>query len=121
MLLYHGRGYWSFPKGHIEKGEKSLKTAFREVAEETGIVSRDLALDENFKTNSNFFYTRGKTGIFRILIFYLAHAKVSKVNVSSEHEGYGWFLYRDATRLLKYENLKDMLKRSHQFINSRKK
>ena len=31
-----GRRIWTFPKGHIEKGEKAPETALREVEEETG-------------------------------------------------------------------------------------
>lgn len=30
-------GHWSFPKGHVEKGENFLQTAKREVLEETGL------------------------------------------------------------------------------------
>lgn len=29
-------GHWSFPKGHVEKGETEEETALREVLEETG-------------------------------------------------------------------------------------
>ncbi|MFN3966955.1 MAG: NUDIX domain-containing protein, partial [Endomicrobiia bacterium] len=31
-----GKEVWTFPKGHIEKKEKSTETALREVEEETG-------------------------------------------------------------------------------------
>lgn len=31
-----GNALWTFPKGHIEKGEKSEEAALREVEEETG-------------------------------------------------------------------------------------
>lgn len=31
-------GYWGFPKGHIEEGEKPLEAALREVSEETGFT-----------------------------------------------------------------------------------
>jgi len=31
-----GKQIWTFPKGHIEKGEKSEQAALREVEEETG-------------------------------------------------------------------------------------
>jgi 8-oxo-dGTP pyrophosphatase MutT (NUDIX family) len=36
--------YWSFPKGHIEEGESSLDTAYREIYEETGFEKKDLKL-----------------------------------------------------------------------------
>jgi 8-oxo-dGTP pyrophosphatase MutT (NUDIX family) len=37
VLVYHGKGNWNFPKGHVEKGETLKETAKREIAEETGI------------------------------------------------------------------------------------
>lgn len=40
-LLYRSRqGDWSFPKGHIEKGESAPETMRREVMEETGLSVR---------------------------------------------------------------------------------
>jgi len=35
-----GRRVWTFPKGHIEKGEKARDAALREVEEETGYLCR---------------------------------------------------------------------------------
>ncbi len=37
-----GKVVWSFPKGHLEKGETPLKAALREVEEETGWKCRSL-------------------------------------------------------------------------------
>lgn len=38
-----GRLIWSFPKGHIERGESSEQTAIREIGEETGMIAEVLA------------------------------------------------------------------------------
>lgn len=47
ILLVNQRGdSWSFPKGHVEKGEKLLDAARREIYEETGI--RKLVLKRRF-------------------------------------------------------------------------
>ena len=42
LLLYHGGGYWNFPKGKIEAEEKSFQAALREIREETGLIKQDL-------------------------------------------------------------------------------
>ena len=51
LLLYHGRGYWNFPKGRMEIGETILETAYRETQEETGIKVRDIKLEKGFRNS----------------------------------------------------------------------
>ncbi|MBI3984750.1 MAG: NUDIX hydrolase [Candidatus Levybacteria bacterium] len=37
LLVLNKLGYWTFPRGHIEKNEDILEAAKREVKEETGV------------------------------------------------------------------------------------
>lgn len=37
LLVRHGKGHWSFPKGHPEEGEEPRQAAARELEEETGL------------------------------------------------------------------------------------
>lgn len=117
LLLYHGHGYWNFPKGKLEREERSLEAAIRETAEETGLHERDLKLVRNFKAYEHFTFYRNKRKIFKIVILYLARTEKSQITVSSEHEGYGWFAFAEAKKLLaRYpENLK-ILTRVHGFL-----
>ncbi|MGV9173657.1 MAG: NUDIX domain-containing protein [Promethearchaeia archaeon] len=41
-LVQNRKGYWGFPKGHIEEGETALQAAKREIYEEAGITQLDL-------------------------------------------------------------------------------
>jgi DNA polymerase len=126
LLLYHGSDYWNFPKGHIEKeikegegqrGETSLEAALRETAEETGLKADDLRINRRFKGYERFSFFKGKSRIFKIVIFYLGETKEKQINVSEEHEGYGWFYYRDALRLVRgYRDTAAVLKKAHDFI-----
>ena len=100
LLLYRTRGVWDFPRGRMEADEKSWQTAFREVSEETGLKRSDLDIQQNFKVYEKFPYSRGKERIFKIVIFYLAKTEKSEVKISAEHEGYGWFSYNEARRML---------------------
>lgn len=115
LLLYHGGNYWNFPKGKLAEGEKSFKAALREVEEETGIKSRDLRFINWFKVSDRFvFYTKEKKRIPRLVIYYLAETKTQAVTiVPREHQGYGWFFYKDAVKMLKAPNLKLNLKKAY--------
>jgi len=118
LLLYHGGSYWNFPKGKLAEGEKSFKAALREVEEETGIKSKDLRFVNWFKVVDRFtFYTKDKRKIPRLVVYYLAETKKETITIiPREHQGYGWFLIKDALRLLKTQNLKDHLKKAQRLI-----
>ena len=117
LLLYHGGHYWNFAKGKIEAEEKSLAAALRETMEETGLREQDLRLKNRFKAYEKYFFFKGKQRVFKIVIFYLAETKRRDIRLSDEHEGYSWFLYRDARRILKnYRDSESVLKKAHDFV-----
>lgn len=117
LVLYHGRDYWNFPKGKLEKSERSWQAALREVREETGLKSTELKFLERFKTYEKFFYRRGTEKIFKIVILYLAETSQKTVTLSHEHEGYGWFTFAEAKKILsKYKDSVRILERAHNFL-----
>lgn len=118
LILYHGGRYWNFPKGHIEKEERALQAAIRETAEETGLKRSDLRLEDNFRAYEKFTFFKNKARVFKTVIFYLAETKNPEVKISHEHEGFGWFVYKDALDLLgKYKDSVALLKRANYFIH----
>jgi len=121
LLLYHGGRYWNFPKGKIEPMEKIHSTALREINEETGLEANDLKLDYRFRVHDYYFFVRNKRRVFKKVVYFLAETKRSEIKISDEHLGYGWFLYRDAQRLLIYQNLKKILKMAYASIRSKNK
>lgn len=117
MLLYHGRNYWNFAKGKLEKEERSWQAALREVAEESGLRASELRMLRNFKTTENFSFGRGKSQIFKVVILYLAETKKRDVTVSWEHEGYGWFTIVEAKRILaKYPENVRIIQKAYDFL-----
>ena len=44
ILVRTPRGNYSYPKGKKEKDETNMETAFRELEEETGLLSTDVEL-----------------------------------------------------------------------------
>lgn len=113
LLMYHGGGYWNFPKGKLEQSERGLDAAWREVKEETGLGKGDLYLKSQFKVTDRYIYFREKKRIFKIVIFYLAQSRRSDIMVSHEHDGYGWFTYKEAIKILKHENLVNIIKKAN--------
>src|SRR5258708_3453812 len=122
LILYHGGNYWNFPKGHIESAEDTLATALRETKEETGISSRDLRIIPNFKAYERFYFKKTGQQIFKVVTFYLAESRTKDVRISNEHHGYGWFLFRDAQRILgKYRDSQKVLGQAYNFLRPRGK
>lgn len=118
LVLYHRGAYWNFPKGKIEKEERSFEAALRETREETGLAARDLRIARNFKTREQFAFRRAGQKVSKIVIFYLAETRNPQVRISDRsHQGYGWFPYREASRILgKYEESQKVLKEANDFI-----
>ncbi len=117
LILYHGHSYWNFPKGKIESEEKSFEAAVRETREETGLSGRDLRVIRNFKTYERFTFRRKGKSVFKVVIFYLAETSEPRVKISKEHQGYGWFLYREAVNILgKYKDSQKVLKNAYDFL-----
>jgi 8-oxo-dGTP pyrophosphatase MutT (NUDIX family) len=140
LILYHRGAYWNFPKGHIEAEEQSLEAALRETREETGLKQSDLKIIPGFKAYEKFYFKKkglparidvaGRAGVsasrsenvFKIVIFYLARTNQRRINISFEHSGFGWFLYRDAMKILgKYKDSQRVLTQAYDFIRNNNK
>ena len=116
LLLYHGGNYWNFPKGKLEQSERGMDAAFREVKEETGLGKNDLILKDQFRVTNKFFFFRDKRRIFKVVIFYLAQSKKREVTISQEHNGYGWFVYRQGVKMLKDKSVQDILSKANNLL-----
>ena len=67
----------------------------------------------NFKVHERFPYMRDGKRIFKVVIFYLAETTQSRVRISDEHEGYGWFSYTEARKVLsRYKARMEILKKA---------
>jgi len=120
LLLYHGNGYWNFPKGKIEPAEKSFAAALREVREETGLRSTDLRLVKNYKTYERFCFYRHRRKISKTVILYLAETKVRLIKISDEHVGYAWFSFSETKKILaKYKENLNIINNVHLFLKKR--
>ncbi|MBI2052650.1 MAG: NUDIX domain-containing protein [Candidatus Ryanbacteria bacterium] len=121
LILQHLRGHWAFPKGRLEKGETSLETARREIAEETGI-SRIRFFPE-YKETIRFKYawppkSKDAEARLKFVVFYLGQVFSPKVKISDEHKGFEWVTYDKAYKLLKHRNVRSVLEKAHMRIGA---
>ncbi len=125
LILYHGHGYWNFPKGKIESREKSFQTALREIREETGLTRSDLKFGDYFKTSEHFTFWRDKEKVSKNVTFYLAETKrkairISEVQEGQPHEGFAWFTYKEALDILhRHKDSQRILKQAYQFLQNK--
>jgi 8-oxo-dGTP pyrophosphatase MutT (NUDIX family) len=113
-LLLQNAGRWDFPKGRVEKGETEVQTVIREVEEETGVA--DLKIVPGFRKVIEYFYRRDGKNIHKQVTYLLGATQEERVRISFEHQGFGWFGYREALERASYDNSKVTLKEAEQFL-----
>lgn len=121
LLVYSVRNKeWSFPKGHIEKGETELEAAKREIFEETGI--KDLKFIDNFKFTDSYLIkgtlpeTKGET-VTKKVVYYLCYTNSNCINPDDNEIGNcKWFDFSQALKILKFENQHKLLKQAKSFL-----
>lgn len=118
LVIKHSKGHWSFPKGHIEKGETKLETARREVEEETGISDVEV-IDTDLLLRDEYIYDFGKKGIiFKHVYYFIGEAKIKTTSIDvSEVLDYRWCDYESAHNLITYEQTKKVLEEAHKIIS----
>jgi len=122
LILYHRGTYWNFPKGKMEAGESEMETALRETAEEVGLSN--LRLIDGFREQTQFFFRELRHGkselIKKDFVIYLAEVDMKALpRLSSEHNGYAWLDFKQASKFLKFKNLKEILAEADSLINKK--
>ena len=113
-LLLQNAGRWDFPKGGVEEGESEMDTVVREVQEETGL--RDLKFIPGFRKVIEYFYRRSGKNVHKQVVYLLASTSNHTVKISFEHQGYGWFSFREAVKKASYDNSKVTMTEAERFI-----
>jgi len=118
LLLFDRGRDWNFPRGKLAAEEKSFFGALRETQEETGLRRKDLRIRRGFRAYERFtFLNREKKKVHKTIIFYLAETNKKQIKLSHEHDGFGWFLYKEGNDLLSsYKERSAVLKSANDFI-----
>ncbi len=99
LLIKNPSNIWTFPKGHIEKGETKEQAALREVKEETNIDAEIVM----YLGEISYFFTWRGVKVFKTVYFYLMRY-VSGIPVPSwEVKDAKFFPLERAQNLLKYK------------------
>ena len=100
VLLLRAYNYWDCPKGEVEPGEEPLRSAEREVLEETGIADLDFRWGTEFVETAP--YSKNK-----VARYYLAATQVVSVKLpvnprlgTPEHHGFRWLAFAGARELV---------------------
>jgi 8-oxo-dGTP pyrophosphatase MutT (NUDIX family) len=102
-------GTWALPKGLVDAGESPADTALREAFEETGVHGR---LDSKLG-DVRYVYTWEGERVFKIVSFYLAHARSGRIGelppgMDVEVAEARWLPLADGPALLAYRGERDM-------------
>jgi 8-oxo-dGTP pyrophosphatase MutT (NUDIX family) len=124
LILYHGHNQWTFPRGKIEGEERSFAAALRETREETGFTRNDLYFIDYFKAYENWTFIKHNQKVYKTVIFYLAETTKKHVRLEVDFEGYGWFTYREALKILlgsKNDENRKVLRQAYEFLHGNRK
>lgn len=106
--------FWDLPKGILEKGEKGIDAARREVKEEVGIAN--LEITPNFKETVRYFTWREGKSILKFAALFLAEAKTDKIKLSWEHDKYEWLPHGEACERISLPQMREALKAAEEFL-----
>lgn len=103
LLIKQHQGFYGFPKGHMEKNETEIETAYRETKEETGID----AIIEKEKRFEISYYTRKNN--FKTVVYFLAHPKNIEIKIQEDEILEAkWVPIELAEDVITYDNLKEL-------------
>jgi len=110
-----GTDRWQFPKGQIDKGEKTTEAALREVKEEGGVETKIL---EKIGSSS-YFYVFNNTKCFKTVTYFLM--EVIKKTKEGHDEEIDKVIYKEfdkAHKLLTFKDDKSILKKAKEMLES---
>lgn len=101
--------YWTFPKGHPEKGETPEESARRELHEETGIALKSLDVKNPYTQTYSFRHE--ETMVHKTVVYYVGEAQGELFTIQEDEvKEAKWLSCEEALDCLSYEPAKIMFR-----------
>ncbi len=114
FFLRKFRDYWGFPKAQV-RYQDVLENAAVSLMTHTFQVKNPV-IHPDFRETLTFSYSQKGDPVLREEVYFLCHLVTSpRVKL---RERYGWFTLGEARTLIRYDNLRDLLERAHQFLQA---
>ena len=112
LIATHGGTRWALPKGLVERGEKPVDTARREIQEETGVEARYLGKIDTIE----YWYRQDKDlRVHKFVAFYLFEYVAGDVaNHGWEVDDAAWFPIDEAIARISYDTERKILQRARE-------
>lgn len=117
LLLKQHQGHWSFPKGHVEKGESYLETARRELKEEAGIKKIRL-LKNKIMLKDSYSFRNDKNKIIKTVDYFIAESLSENVKIDNDEiVNFKWLTFEKSIERITFSKSKNILKSANKIIN----
>ncbi len=112
LVIQMNHGHFSFPKGHVEKGETEFETAKREVLEETNL---EINIVEGFREVVTY---SPYEGVSKDVVFFLAKPLTNDIQIQNEELQLAeYFPTLFVEGLLTFESDKQVFRSALKFID----
>ena len=120
VIVRGKKGFFGFPKGHMEAGETEQETALREIKEETGL---SVQLIDGFRTEDEHPLIReGKPETIKKIIYFAAIYENQETHAQeSEITEIRLMTYEEAMKAFQFESSKRILAEANAFLNGQEK
>ena len=107
-LILDAYNKWTFPKGHVEKGESLEETALRELEEETGL--NKLKIKKYLGETEIKVHKPNKKSFRKLIKYFLIEAQENKIIIpnTKEIKDVRWFSKKESLDTLGYNNAKEI-------------
>ena len=123
LAVYSNRNkIWGFPKGHLEEGETEKEAAVREIKEETEL--EDLRFIKGFTAKVTYEMISKRPPfkgekIEKYVTYFLCETEKQDIIVDRrEITDYRFLNFSQAEELIKFDNLKNILRRAYEFLRA---